>query len=305
MSLKGDIAQMHRELEEHGWRLTQTGSKHLRCTAPNGDFVFSAATPSDYRGLKNFRARVRHIDSNVFTKGAPAMHITPGPLHLQIKKLNSRLMFGVRLRDDTLKSLLPDGTNVDEVYLSMEGNADSGLTLRITDRDHGHKLCHHTSTAGIVRIVWFEPSAYGIVAAKPITPKPVASSELEVHKGRLTIKRVPSLFKPDKVRPLQIQPASQQQPPAATIQVASKDQMTTMLAGVTTGLGIVGQVLLLVEMLNDCIDAAKKEDISVSVALDGSEYKPTVSYPGRPKPQPAPARNGAEAAARSVLQALQ
>lgn len=42
-----------------GWKITETGSGHMRWCAPDGTLVFTSSTPGDYRSLMNDRARLR------------------------------------------------------------------------------------------------------------------------------------------------------------------------------------------------------------------------------------------------------
>lgn len=41
------------------WRITLTGGGHLRWQAPDGTAVITASTPSDRRGSRNDRSRLR------------------------------------------------------------------------------------------------------------------------------------------------------------------------------------------------------------------------------------------------------
>jgi len=38
---------------EQGWRVEPTNGQHLRWISPEGKFVISAASPSDFRAVKN------------------------------------------------------------------------------------------------------------------------------------------------------------------------------------------------------------------------------------------------------------
>lgn len=45
---------------EQGWRITMTGSGHLRWLPPQGGSpVFTASTPDDYRTVRNCRSSLR------------------------------------------------------------------------------------------------------------------------------------------------------------------------------------------------------------------------------------------------------
>jgi hypothetical protein len=60
MSMKQDLADLRKFAEKHGWIVEETNSGHLRWVPPDGGPVaFSPKTPSDYRGVRNFRAQLR------------------------------------------------------------------------------------------------------------------------------------------------------------------------------------------------------------------------------------------------------
>jgi len=44
------------------WRLSPTGSGHLKLTDPTGAIVFTGATPSNWHSLKNLRAILRRLE---------------------------------------------------------------------------------------------------------------------------------------------------------------------------------------------------------------------------------------------------
>lgn len=52
-------ADLIRQAERQGWKVTVTPGGHLKWTAPNGKVVFSAYSPSDSRALKNSVSQLR------------------------------------------------------------------------------------------------------------------------------------------------------------------------------------------------------------------------------------------------------
>ena len=42
-----------------GWQVTPTRSGHLAWRSPDGTVVYTPSTPSDYRAIRNARARLR------------------------------------------------------------------------------------------------------------------------------------------------------------------------------------------------------------------------------------------------------
>lgn len=63
MAVKKDQQQLQREYEARGWTIERTGNNHLRWKPPGGGQpIFSSATPSEWRSLKNLRARLRRAE---------------------------------------------------------------------------------------------------------------------------------------------------------------------------------------------------------------------------------------------------
>ena len=56
-----DLRQLVRQYAEHGFRVNRTKGGHLRFDGPNGELVFGASTPSDYRSLKNLKAQLDRV----------------------------------------------------------------------------------------------------------------------------------------------------------------------------------------------------------------------------------------------------
>ena len=60
MSASNQMKELRRELERDGFTATKTRGGHWRFDHPKMDGpVFAPDTPSDHRGLKNFRALLR------------------------------------------------------------------------------------------------------------------------------------------------------------------------------------------------------------------------------------------------------
>lgn len=54
-----DLDQILREAEKQGCRIEQSKGNHWKIFVPNGSIIVTASTPSDYRSLRNTRARLR------------------------------------------------------------------------------------------------------------------------------------------------------------------------------------------------------------------------------------------------------
>lgn len=59
MKLRGDWKDLAEAAIRAGCVLTQTGSNHIKWQTPQGRAVFSAGTPSDWRAIRNTRAKLR------------------------------------------------------------------------------------------------------------------------------------------------------------------------------------------------------------------------------------------------------
>lgn len=56
----GEARPLVRQAEAEGWRVAVTKRGHLRMYAPDGKtMVGFSGTPSDWRSLRNFRAKLR------------------------------------------------------------------------------------------------------------------------------------------------------------------------------------------------------------------------------------------------------
>ena len=54
-----DLRRLVKTAIRCGWRLSVTGSGHLRLTSPRGAVVYFGASPSDWRAPRNVRAQLR------------------------------------------------------------------------------------------------------------------------------------------------------------------------------------------------------------------------------------------------------
>jgi predicted RNA binding protein YcfA (HicA-like mRNA interferase family) len=59
--MRKDLRQVVRQYAKHGFRVSRTKGGHLRFEGPNGELVFGASTPSDYRSLKNLKAQLDRV----------------------------------------------------------------------------------------------------------------------------------------------------------------------------------------------------------------------------------------------------
>jgi predicted RNA binding protein YcfA (HicA-like mRNA interferase family) len=54
-----DLKQLILQAEDQGWQILKTNGDHLKWVSPTGLVVFSGATPSDRRALKNITRELR------------------------------------------------------------------------------------------------------------------------------------------------------------------------------------------------------------------------------------------------------
>jgi predicted RNA binding protein YcfA (HicA-like mRNA interferase family) len=59
MKLPRQQRKLAKQAKAQGWEIRRTRGDHLVWVAPNGRKVYSSATPSDHRAVKNQRARLR------------------------------------------------------------------------------------------------------------------------------------------------------------------------------------------------------------------------------------------------------
>lgn len=65
MPIHKDIQVLERTAREQGWQVVITGGDHLKWTGPNGTLIFSAATPSDFRTIRNLKAKLSKAGLNL------------------------------------------------------------------------------------------------------------------------------------------------------------------------------------------------------------------------------------------------
>lgn len=53
--VRGEIAQLFKEVQEHGWEVERRRSGHFLMKGPNNQKVFCSATASDHRAVKNIK----------------------------------------------------------------------------------------------------------------------------------------------------------------------------------------------------------------------------------------------------------
>jgi len=64
-----EIKDLVRELQRQGWTVEQRKSNHFKATPPNGKgCVFFPATPSDWRSIKNTKAKLKEFGANNMDK---------------------------------------------------------------------------------------------------------------------------------------------------------------------------------------------------------------------------------------------
>jgi hypothetical protein len=61
LSSNAALNELARDCISEGWVVEQTNGNHLKWTAPNGEFVFSASTPGDQRVYRNHIALLRQV----------------------------------------------------------------------------------------------------------------------------------------------------------------------------------------------------------------------------------------------------
>lgn len=72
MSPRKDQRALIREAEALGFVVKVTNGDHLRWTAPNGAFFFTAATPSDNRNTRNVRAQIKRALNSQVVRRKPS-----------------------------------------------------------------------------------------------------------------------------------------------------------------------------------------------------------------------------------------
>jgi hypothetical protein len=54
-----DFKDIRKEAESQGWAVDKTQKGHWRFRPPKGEIIVTSGTPSDYRAILNFVARLR------------------------------------------------------------------------------------------------------------------------------------------------------------------------------------------------------------------------------------------------------
>lgn len=57
--LPRDLRKIARAAREQGWRVELTAKSHVKFVPPQGELIYSAGTPSDWRGRRNLVSRLR------------------------------------------------------------------------------------------------------------------------------------------------------------------------------------------------------------------------------------------------------
>ena len=60
--LAKELRPLAKRYKAKGWRLEPTGGGHIKWIAPNGHVVYSASTPSDWRGVLDLTARLKRVE---------------------------------------------------------------------------------------------------------------------------------------------------------------------------------------------------------------------------------------------------
>ena len=61
-----ELRKLVRCLVDQGWTLDRTKGSHIKLTCPNtGQVMFGPSTTSDWRAVRNFRARARRMGADV------------------------------------------------------------------------------------------------------------------------------------------------------------------------------------------------------------------------------------------------
>lgn len=54
-----DLVVLIKQAEDQGWNVTKRNNGHLKWVSPSGTIVYSAASPSDNRAIKNITRELR------------------------------------------------------------------------------------------------------------------------------------------------------------------------------------------------------------------------------------------------------
>ena len=59
MSMNKDVVKLIKMAKQQGWRVEPTKNGHYKFFAPDGTIVVAGSTPSENRGFKNLKSRLR------------------------------------------------------------------------------------------------------------------------------------------------------------------------------------------------------------------------------------------------------
>lgn len=71
MTFNGNDSYFRRIIDgmlDAGWKVSKTRRGHYKCRAPSGMTIFTSGTPSDWRAIHNFAAKVRRVQRTQETK---------------------------------------------------------------------------------------------------------------------------------------------------------------------------------------------------------------------------------------------
>jgi hypothetical protein len=60
-----DMRRLLKNVMAQGFHVSKSSGQHIRVTCPNGKTVFTSATPSDHRVLRNFRSVLKKNGADV------------------------------------------------------------------------------------------------------------------------------------------------------------------------------------------------------------------------------------------------
>jgi hypothetical protein len=56
-----DLKDLIKAAQRAGWTVVKRRNGHYKLTAPSGEFIFTASTPSDWRATLNLAAHLRRL----------------------------------------------------------------------------------------------------------------------------------------------------------------------------------------------------------------------------------------------------
>jgi hypothetical protein len=60
--MKRDLDRLIKEAQQRGWKVDGGGARHWRLKHPNGALIYCPASPSDWRGVRNFKADLKRAE---------------------------------------------------------------------------------------------------------------------------------------------------------------------------------------------------------------------------------------------------